>query len=105
MKVARPLHDLVSGEVNLNGNIEPKLIFDNQKIYMKQLVSSLAGKMTKAQWKHEQLEDPEIGPVLKLLMEKKHLQYKIQKDDNPEVKILLQFKENLKLVEGLLYRK
>ena len=37
------------GEVNSNGNIEPELIFDNQKIYMKQLVSNLAGKMTKAQ--------------------------------------------------------
>ena len=72
---------------------------------MKQLISNLAGKMTKAQWKQEQLEDPEIGPVLKLMMEKKHLQYKTKKDDNPGVKILLRFKENLKLVEGLLYRK
>ena len=72
---------------------------------MKQLISNLAGKMTKTQWKQEQLEDPEIGPVLKLMMEKKHLQYKTKKDDNPGVKILLRFKENLKLVEGLLYRK
>ena len=39
------------------------------------------------------------------MMEKKHLQYKTKKDDNPGVKILLRFKENLKLVEGLLYRK
>ena len=62
------------GEVNSNNNIEPELIFDDQKIYMKQLVSCLAGKMTKAQWKHEQLEDPEVRPVLKLLMDKKHLQ-------------------------------
>ena len=72
---------------------------------MKQLISNLAGKMTKAQWKQEQLEDPEIGPVLRLLMDKKHLQYKIKKDDNPGVKILLRFKEHLRLVEGLLYRK
>ena len=72
---------------------------------MKQLISNLAGKMTKAQWKQEQLEDPGIGPILKLLMEKKHLQYKIKKDDNPGVKILLRFKEHLKLVEGLLYHK
>ena len=93
------------GEVNLNSNIEPELIFDDKRIYMKQLISNLAGKMTKAQWKQEQLEDPEIGPVLKLMMEKKHLQYKTKKDDNPGVKILLRFKENLKLVEGLLYRK
>ena len=93
------------GEVNSNGNIELELIFDDEKIYMKQLVSNLAGKMTKTQWKQEQLEDPEIGPVLRLMMEKKHLQYKTKKDDNPGVKILLRFKENLKLVEGLLYHK
>ena len=93
------------GEINSNSNIEPELIFDDEKIYMKQLISNLAGKMTKAQWRQEQLEDPEIGPILKLLMEKKHLQYKIKKDDNPGVKILLRFKEHLKLVEGLLYHK
>ena len=39
------------GEINWNSNIEPELIFDDQKIYMKQLVSSLAGKMTKTQWR------------------------------------------------------
>ena len=43
---------------------------------MKQLVDRLAGKMTKQQWKSEQLEDQEIGPVLRLMQEKKHLQYK-----------------------------
>ena len=72
---------------------------------MKQLVSSLAGKMTKSQWQKEQLQDPEIGPVLRLVMEKRHLQYKIRPIDNPGTKIILQFKDNLKLVEGLLYRK
>ena len=61
--------------------------------------------MTKSQWKPEQLKDPEIGPVLQLVMDKKQLQYKIKKDDNLGSKILLRFKEQLKLVEGLLYRK
>ena len=42
------------GEVNSSSNIEPELIFDDHKIYMKQLVSNLAGKMTKNQWKQEQ---------------------------------------------------
>ena len=93
------------GKINSNSNIEPELIFDDQKIYMKQLGSSLAGKMTKTQWRREQQEDPEIGPVLKLVMEKKHLQYQPRKEDDPGSKILLRFKENLKLVEGLLYRK
>ena len=37
------------GEVNLNGNIEPELIFNDERIYVKQLISNLAGKMTKTQ--------------------------------------------------------
>ena len=39
------------GEVNTVGSIEPELIFDDPKIYMKQLVSKLTRKMTKTQWK------------------------------------------------------
>ena len=38
------------GEMNSNSSIEPELLFDDRKIYMKQLISSLAGKMTKTQW-------------------------------------------------------
>ena len=93
------------GEVNSSGNIEPELIFDDHKIYMKQLISNLAGKMAKNQWKQEQQQDPKIGPVLKLVDRKKHLQYKTKKDDNPGSKIILRFKEHPRIVDGLLYRK
>ena len=93
------------GEMNSTSNIEPELLFDDCKIYMKQLVSSLAGKMTKTQWQKEQLQDAEIGPVLRLIMEKRHLQYKVRSVDNAGTKIILRFRDQLKLVEGLLYRK
>ena len=93
------------GETNSTSSIEPELLFEDRKIYMKQLVSSLAGKMTKTQWQKEQLKDPEIGPVLRLVLEKRHLQYKVRPVDEPGTKIILRFKDNLKLVEGLLYRK
>ena len=42
------------GEANTSGMIEPELIYEDPKIFMKQLVSKLAGKMTKGQWKIEQ---------------------------------------------------
>ena len=89
--------------MNTTGSIEPEFIFDDPKINMKQLVSKLAGKMTKTQWKKEQQQDPEIGLVLQLVVANKHLQYKLQKDDNPGTRIILHFKDNLKLVDGLLY--
>ena len=93
------------GAVNTFGTIEPELIYDDPKIFMRQIVSRLAGKMTKAQWKIEQQEDPEIRPVLQLVSTDRHLQYKFQKDNNPGSKIILRFRDNLKLVDGLLYRK
>ena len=83
------------GEVNSVGSIKPEFIFDDPKIYMKQLVSKLA----------EQQNDPEIGLVLKLVTANQHLQYKFQKDDNPGSRIILHFGDNLKLVNGLIYRK
>ena len=72
---------------------------------MKQLISELAGKMTKQQWKREQMEDAKIGSVLQLVQERKHLQYKIKKDDNAGMKIILRFRDDLKVVDGLLYWK
>ena len=38
-------------------------------------------------------------------MANRHLQYKYQKDDNPGSKIILHFRDHLKLVDGLLYCK
>ena len=93
------------GKTDVSPNIEPELIYDNPKIYMKQLISELAGKMTKQQWKEEQTQDEEIGPVLQLVRERKHLQYKVKKDDNTGLKIILRFRDDLKIVDGLLYRK
>ena len=93
------------GEMNSTSSIKPELLFEDRTIYMKQLVSSLAGKMTKTQWQKEQLQDPEIGPVLQLVLERRHLQYKVRPINKPGTKIILRFKDNLKLVEGLLYRK
>ena len=54
-----------------------------------QLVDSLAGKMTKQQWRNEQESDSEIALVLNLVKQNKHLQYQIQKTDKPGSKILL----------------
>ena len=89
------------GEVNTVSSIEPKLIFDDQKIYMEQIVSNIAGKMSKSQWKMEQKKDTEIGPVFQLVLANKHLHYKYQKDDNVGSKVLM-FRDNLRLVDGLL---
>ena len=93
------------GEVNSIAMVEPDMLEEKLTLQLHQTVDKLAGQMTKAQWKKEQLEDPEIGPVLRLVLENKHLQYKIDKADGAGSKVLLRFCDNLRLLNGLLYRK
>ena len=93
------------GEINTTACIEPDVLEEKLTLQVHQLVDSLAGKMMKQQWKHEQESDSEIALVLNLVKQNKHLQYQIQKTDEAGWKILLRFRDNLHLVDGLLYRK
>ena len=93
------------GEANSVAMMEPDLLEEKLTLQVHQLVNKLARQMTKAQWKEEQLKDPEIGPVLRLLLGNKHLQYKVEKMDEAGSKVLLCFRVNLHLLNGLLYRK
>ena len=93
------------GEVNTTACIEPDVLEEKLVLQVHQLVDSLAGKMMKQQWKNEQESDSEIVPVLNLVKQNKHLQYQIQKTDKACSKIWLRFRDNLHLVDGLLYQK
>ena len=93
------------GEVNTTACIEPDVLEEKIMLQVHQLVDNLAGKMMKHQWKNEQESDSEIAQVLNLVQQNKHLQYKIQKTDEAGSKILLCFRDNLRLVDGLLFRK
>ena len=53
----------------------------------------------------EQENDEGINPVLNLIKKNEHLQYKVQKTDPVDMKLILRFRSNLCLVGGLLYRK
>ena len=64
------------GEANSIAMVEPDMLEEKLTLQLHQIVDKLAGQMTKTQWKEEQLKDPEIGPVLRLVLENKHLQYK-----------------------------
>ena len=97
--------DIDKGEINTTTCIEPEVLEEKLTLQVHQLVDSLTGKMMKQQWKHEQESDSKIAPVLNLVKQNKHLQYYIQKTDEAGSKILLRFRDNLHLVDGLLYRK
>ena len=93
------------GEVNITACIDPDVLEEKLTLQVHQLVDGLASKMTRQQWKSEQKNDSKIAPVLSLVKQNIHPQYQIQKTDETVSKILLQFRDNLCLVGGLLYRK
>ena len=93
------------GESNSLATVEPEMIYPDLTIQMHQVVSSLAGKLSRSDWKREQLNDVDIGPVLRLVRSKKHLQYKFTKDDNSAFRIIMRFRMDLRIVDDLLYRK
>ena len=93
------------GETNMVACIEPDLLEPKLIVQMQQMVNTLAGSLTKSQWKAEQENDLEIGSVVLLVKKNAHLQYKVKKEDNAGSKVLLRFRDNLCLIHGLLYRK
>ena len=46
-----------------------------------------------------------LGLVVLLVKKNEHLQYKVKKEDHVGSKVLLRFRDNLHLIDGLLYRK
>ena len=93
------------GELNTTACIKPDLLEEKLTLQIHQLVDETAGSLSKSQWKKEQESDVGIHPVLNLVKKNEHLQYKVQKTDPAEMKLILRFCSNLRLVDGLLYRK
>ena len=87
------------GETNTLACIEPNLLEPKLTEQMQQVVNTLAGSLTKLQWKIEQENDLEIGPVVLLVHKIEHLQYKVKKEDDVGSKVLFH------VIDGLLYRK
>ena len=73
------------GEFNSLACVEPELVDERFTVQMRQLVDKLAGDITKVQWQKEQEVDPEIGPVVSLVKQGLHLQYKVLKNDNVRI--------------------
>ena len=62
-------------------------------------------KLSNTDWQNEQAEDIDIGPVLELLKGGHHLQYTCKEGDLSGMRVLLKYKQDLLIKNGLLYRK
>ena len=56
-------------------------------------------------WKCEQGSDKDIRPVIQLIKQKRHLQYVCKEGDPSGMRVILKYKQDLELRNGLLYRK
>ena len=62
-------------------------------------------KLTQKDWVKEQMEDVDIHKILQLLQSNQLSTYKAQEIDSSAVKVLLRYRKDLILKNGLLYRK
>ena len=67
----------------------------------------LAGtpEISNQNWRQEQSSDKDIRPVIELMMQKRHLQYACKERDPSGMRVILKYKQDLELKNGLLCRK
>ena len=64
-----------------------------------------APEISNLDWRQEQSSDKDIGPVIELIKQKRHLQYAYKEEDPSGMRVILKYKQDLELKNGLLYRK
>ena len=68
------------------------------------MVESSPGS-TESEWREEQNNDIDIGPVVRLVKQNLHQSYKVKEDDPTGMKILMKYHRDFILRKGFLYRK
>ena len=61
--------------------------------------------ITESEWREEQDTGIDIGPVVRLVKQNLHQNYKVQESDPSGMKVLMKYRRDLVLKKGLLYRK
>ena len=79
-------------------NLPPETILQNS------VVETSSG-ITESEWREEQNNNIDIGPVIKLIKQDLHQNYKVKESDPPGMKIPMKYCRDLVLRKGLLYRK
>ena len=85
---------------------ESSLLLPPQAVVSKtQTVPHLEPKLSSAYWRTEQLNDPDISSVLQLVEKKERSKYKLTNADNQGTKMLLKYRKDLVIKNGLLNKK
>ena len=93
----------------LQSKIESGVDFPEEYLPEKALLKSMTVdttlKLTQKDWIKEQMEDVDINKIVHLLKSNQVSTYKAQEMDSAAIQVLLKYKKDLILKNGLLYRK
>ena len=73
------------------------------KLLLKSMVVDSTPKLTRSDWIKEQMDDIDIGKVVQLLKTNRLNKYEAQEMDSSGMRVLLKYRKNLFLNNGLLY--
>ena len=88
-----------------DGDTTIPMVPPDELILSKQMHINMEPKKSKTEWVKLQKEDPDIGPIVELLKLNKISQYTAKEADTSGMRVLLKYRQDLVLKDGLLYRK
>ena len=86
-------------------NVDTTILHWNISIQCHNINLANHPKISKEEWIREQNADEDIGPVVELVWQNKHLQYTCKEGDPSGIQVLLKYKQDLFLKNNLLYHK
>ena len=89
----------------LNANTTVPLVINFNGAHCNNVQLDSTPRLKQEDWIKEQNADEDIGPVVELVRQGKHLQYTCKEGNPPRMRVLLKYKQDLFLRAGLLYRK
>ena len=91
----------------LQSKLESEISFPEElfpvKLLLKSMTVDITLKLTQKDWVKEQMDDVDVNKIVKLLKSNKLSTYMAQEMDSSAIQILLRYKKDLLLKNGLLY--
>ena len=105
---ADPMEPLIV-KTMLQSKLESETSFPNEYLPVKLLLKSMTVdstlKLTQKYWIKEQMDDMDVGKVTQLLKSNKLNTYVAQEMDSSRMQVILKYRKNLFLNNGLLYQR
>ena len=88
-----------------NADTTIPLAINSNNVHCSNMQVNSTPKLTQEGWIKEQSNDEDIGSVIELVRQGKHLQYTCKEGDSSGMRVLLKYKQDLFIRNGLLYWK